>query len=162
MWNATLYNMHKSRRHSQMVPNIHAVKGLSRRLFVERCFSHTFTRNVQYYLSTANLSFPQPRSRYSAHVNTVPTHTVTNSCLEVTTNISKPPLGHSNTFFMSHNWPKNPSLHSACIGTILRPSVAKGSAGTFTWSCPAPSEQPSEQLGAHSPNSRHAAKTMCG
>ena len=34
-----------------------------------------------------------------------------------------------------------------------------GAAGASSWSFPAPSEQSSEQLGAHSPSSRHAAKT---
>lgn len=65
-----------------MVPNTHAVKGLSRRLFTERrCFSHMPTRNVQHLLGTVNLPFPQPRSRYGACVDTVPIHTVTKSSL---------------------------------------------------------------------------------
>lgn len=142
-----------------MVPNVHAVKGLSRRWFIERrCFSHIFTSSVQHHPSTVKLSFPQPRSSYSAVCVQVQHTLLQTAVFAVTMKHQQATPGPLKHIF---NITRLTKKDQPALSLHRHRMKAKDSNGGC-WGLPAPSEMSSEQLGAQSPSSRQAAKPTYG
>lgn len=138
-----------------MVPNIHAVKGLSRRQFRERRrFSHTFSRNVQHLLSRSTCH------SHSQGADTVPVltqfqHTESQiAAFEVTTKHQPAipgPLKHiCNVTQLTEKDRPAHSLHRHHL------RAKDGNGGC--WGLPPPSELSSEQPGAPQPQQQTRCK----